>query len=353
MDIKIDEHKLNYHPYAVGCWMKGNRIFPICIEISPSGACNHRCAFCSQSYLGYQNRYIDTDNILAKLVGMYQGGTRSVVLAGEGEPMLHPEIEKIVSGIKQIGLDVAMSSNGALFYKEKAEKILPSLTWIRFSFNGHSPHNYAMVHGTNGDIFDVTLKNISDAVRIKEKSRLSVTIGIQYVLYHDNWDIEAIEALICKFRDMGVDYFSIKPFSIHPLSHNIVKPCDFDGFETWKKIFESYATNDFEVFVRSNAIRNLSETKKYPYCLGIPFWSYVDSAACVWPCLAFIGVDGFSLGDLKKQEYVDIIKSDRYSEIVSRIEKMDISKCRKSCRLDSINEYLWKLKKGVEHINFI
>ena len=43
---KIDDHKLMFHIKRVNDWQEGKNIYPIYAEVSPSGACNHRCTFC-------------------------------------------------------------------------------------------------------------------------------------------------------------------------------------------------------------------------------------------------------------------------------------------------------------------
>ena len=59
MDFSIDTHKLAYHPDRVAQiveagsdWSKHINVRPIYAEISTSGACNHRCTFCSVDYIG-------------------------------------------------------------------------------------------------------------------------------------------------------------------------------------------------------------------------------------------------------------------------------------------------------------
>ena len=54
--LRIDHHKLLFHVDRVSDWLKGERIYPIYMEISPAGSCNHRCIFCGLDFMGYQDR---------------------------------------------------------------------------------------------------------------------------------------------------------------------------------------------------------------------------------------------------------------------------------------------------------
>jgi 2-iminoacetate synthase ThiH len=83
-NIRMDSHKLIYHPETVGRWLNGENIYPIEIEISLSGACNHRCVFCALEHLGYEPNFLDKDVILRNVEWMSRKGLKSVVCAGEG-----------------------------------------------------------------------------------------------------------------------------------------------------------------------------------------------------------------------------------------------------------------------------
>ena len=58
---KIDSHKLIYHIPRVNDWVAGKIIYPIYMEVSPAGMCNHRCSFCGLDFMNYQKRFLDTE----------------------------------------------------------------------------------------------------------------------------------------------------------------------------------------------------------------------------------------------------------------------------------------------------
>ena len=102
-NIRMDSHKLIYHPDVVARWLAGENIYPIEIEISPSGACNHRCVFCAVDYVGYQPSFLDKETILRDIAQMSKKGLKSVICSGEGEPLLNKDMPDIANGIKKCG----------------------------------------------------------------------------------------------------------------------------------------------------------------------------------------------------------------------------------------------------------
>lgn len=353
MGFDIDNHKLGLHPYEVGRWLNGESIFPVSIEVSPSGNCNNHCVFCSQSRLGYVHRFINTQSLLFNLRDMRHYGTKSIVFAGEGEPLLHPDISDIVCSTKTFGLDGALSTNAVLLTESKAKNILEYLTWIRISLNACNADMYSRVHGTKSVDYMKVLGNISDAVTVKKSQKIGTTIGVQYVLYSENCDQDGIIAMARQLKDFGVDYFSIKPYSVYPHLPPEIKGVNIVEITRLCEELESLSTSEFSVIIRKNAFHGINNPKTYSRCLGMPFWSYIDSASNVWPCLSFIGEPEYLLGNIDHNTYLEIIKSPAYRNIFTKITTMDISMCRKPCRLESINEYLQILTQDMQHRNFI
>lgn len=350
-DLRLDSHKLIFHPEAVAKWLQGENIYPIEIEISPSGACNHRCIFCAVDYVGYKPAFLKKEIILRDIKFMSEKGLKSVICSGEGEPLLNKELPDIVNGIKACGVDVAMSSNGVLFTEEIARDCLGAFSWIRFSIASMESQSYNKIQRGKEDDLEKVKINLSNAVRIKREQKLETTLGVQCLLLPDN--IEQLPEMARVLCEMGIDYLTIKPYSQHLHSENTFH-IDYDVMLELEKELEQYQTDTFSIYFRANAMKKMHHNKCYQKCLGLPFMTHIDSQGNVWPCVAHIGVAEFCYGNIYDNTFEEIWEGSRRQEIIQKLNDMDINKvCREACRLDEINKYLNELKHPGPHVNFI
>ncbi len=350
-NIRIDSHKLIYHPEAVASWLRGEMIYPIEVEISPSGACNHRCVFCAVDYLGYKPSFLDKDVTLKNIKLMRDKGLKSVICSGEGEPLLNKDISDIVNDIKEMGVDVAISSNGVLFDREFAETCLKSFTWVRFSVASMEETSYLAIQRPKEGDLEIVKKNIADVVEIKKKLGLRTTIGVQCLLLPGN--VGQLSEMAKELRNIGVDYLTVKPFSQHLQSNNQME-VDYDNLLELSKEISEYATQDFAVYFRVSAMERVHCEKKYKKCLGLPFMTHIDAKGNVWPCVAHVGVEEFCYGNIYEKSFPEIWEGEQRQKVTEKLWSMDINKvCREACRLDLINQYLDELKNPGEHVNFI
>ena len=350
-NIRIDSHKLIYHPEVVASWMRGETVYPIEVEVSPSGACNHRCVFCAVDYLGYKPHFLDKDITLKNIELMHEKGLKSVICSGEGEPLLNKQLPEIVNGIKAMGVDVAMSSNGALFTRDYSEECLKAFTWIRFSVASLEEESYKVIQRPKAGDLERVKKNLADAVDVKKNQGLKTTLGVQCLLLPGN--VDQLRTMAKELKDIGVDYLTVKPFSQHLHSDNHME-VDYKVLFELSKEIQGYATDDFAIYFRVSAMDRVHHAKKYKRCLGLPFMTHIDAKGNVWPCVAHIGTDEFCYGNIYEKTFPEIWEGERRREVNEKLWSMDINEvCREACRLDLINQYLDELKHPGDHVNFI
>lgn len=352
--FRIDSHKLIYHIPRVNDWLEGKNIYPIYMEVSPSGACNHRCLYCGLDFMEYKPRYLDTNIFKIRLSEMGNLGLKSIMYAGEGEPFLHKDMADIIKHTKKSGIDVAITTNGVLLKKDIIDSVLPDTEWIKVSINGATKETYAKISRCSPDKFENVIENMIYAAKLKKDKGYSCTLGMQLLLLPDNYH-ETV-ALAKLAREIGMNYLVIKPYSQHPQSKTTkYSTIKYSQYEYLYDELKEFNDDDFSVIFRIRTMKKWDMAGKlYNQCLALPFWSYIDAGGNVWGCLEYLGDENFLYGNIYEQTFKEIWESGKRFRSLSWVkEKMDASKCRINCHMDEINRYLWELKSLPEHVNFI
>ena len=347
----LDGHKINYHTREIADMFDGKLKAPIYVEISPTGICNHKCLFCHYNYLGHEGKFkkgkmLELVKELAKL------GVKSLVFAGNGEPTLHVDTIEAIQLAKSLGLDVAMSTNGALLKEKHFEILAKNLTWIRFSFNAGSAENYAHVHQTKDNDYDKVIQNIKQLKATKDRLKSDITIGTQFVLIPENKDYALEHGKILK--SLGVDYFSVKHFYNH--SHNefeVVENISDEFIKDLSNEASKLCTDEFNFLVRSTS--NLSSQRVYNKCYGLEFIVFIDENGDVYSCFSHQYDKKTIMGNIFENSFTDIWKSIQKKDSLNYINDcIEKNNCQPNCRHHQINNYLWELKNpSIPHLNFI
>ena len=351
---KIDGHKLNYHLSRVNDWMEQRTVYPIYVEISPAGACNHRCNFCAVDYIGYQNRFLDSEILMNRLSEMGRLGIRSVMFAGEGEPLLHKDLSSIIQHTKASGIDVAITTNAIPLTEKWASLAMGSITWIKASINAGTPQTYAKIHGTQERDYSTAINNLSNAIQIRNENNLKCTVGAQMLLLPENAG-ETI-TLAQTLKEIGCDYLVIKPYSQHKSSiTRIYEDIDYTKFNDLKPDLDTMNDNSFSIVYRENTMTKLQEAPPYSRCQATPhFWAYIMADGSVYGCSAYLKDSRFNYGNILEKSFMEIWEGETRRKNIHFVEnELDIKNCRTNCRMDEVNRYLWDLKHPVEHANFI
>ncbi|MBU0459922.1 MAG: radical SAM protein [Nanoarchaeota archaeon] len=351
--IQLEGHKLMYHIKEVAKWLNKEDVAPIYVEIGPINSCNHKCTFCALDYLQSKNAMMEKNVLTSNLKNMAEFGVKSIMFAGEGEPLIYPYLVDVIEKAKEFGLDIAITTNGVLFKENKIKLMLKNLSWIKFSIDAGTKKTYAKIHGCKEEDFTQVLENIKFACSFKKENNFDCRVGCQILLIPDN--IEEVEELILKVKELGVDYLVFKPYSKHPDSVNelILNLDKYDKKLT--ELSERYTTNKFKVIYRNLSVQEIEKKEiTYEKCFGINFFTLIDATGNVIPCNLFYDKPDFYYGNLNENTFEEIWKSERRSEVVDKLYKKGCVNCRKGCRLNFINKYLdIVMNKELEHINFI
>lgn len=361
----IDSHKLIYHPERVAqylnvgdAWEKAKSVYPLYVEISPVGACNHRCTFCAVDYIGYKPTRLAVEVVERALAEMGQQGVKSVMFAGEGEPMLHKEIHRMVVAASKAGIDTAMTTNATVLSDAFIENALPVMSWIKASVNAGTAATYAKVHQTKERDFDVALGNLKRMADERRKHGYSCVLGAQILLLPENsGEIETL-ARICR-DEIGLDYLVVKPYSQHTFSlTRLYQDVNYQEFNTLGKRLEALNTDSFSVVFRENTMKkhDEGETSRYRKCSATPFfWAYVMATGALYGCSAYLLDKRFEYGNINESSFKNIWEGERRKENFHYVRnELDIHECRLNCRMDEVNRYLDRLeRRDIPHINFI
>jgi len=346
-NLLIDNHKLLYHETELKKALVGEPIAPIYVDLGIHNACNYRCVHCGPGFRGHGGLHIKREPLLALMKDMGEAGVKSVLIGGTGEPSLNPYLVESVEIGKKHGLDIALTSNGSLLNKDKLERILPHLTWMRFNILTTSESNFHDMHlpiKKSGNVREDVIENLKHAVRIKKENNLDVVINVVTCVFEENLD--DIESTVKLVKDIGIDYIMIKPPSLN--EKNAEQYDKFNVTVTTKykslKELESYSTDTFSVIVRWNAFDD-EHKKEYNKCFGLPYIWQVDGDGGVYACGSFLQEDKYCYGNINEQSFRDIVKSQHTCSVMKYAENMpDFKYCDTHCRPHTINKFLWTLK---------
>jgi len=351
MSSFLDSHKINYHYKEIADMFEGKLQAPIYVEISPTGICNHKCLFCHYNYLGHEGKF-KKGKMLELVKELASMGVKSLVFAGNGEPTLHIDTIEAIKLAKSLGLDVALSTNGALLKEEHFEVLASCLTWIRFSFNAGNQDNYAYVHQTKSDDWEKVIENIKKLKETKDRLNSNITIGTQFVLIPENKDFALEHGKMLK--SLGVDYFSVKHFYDH--SHNefeVTENIEDSFIEDLSNEASKLCDKNFNFIVRSTS--NLTSQRVYDKCYGLEFIVFIDENGDVYSCFSHQYDKKTIMGNIFENSFKDIWQSATKKDSINYINNcINKNSCQPNCRHHQINNYLWDLKHPqIDHINFI
>lgn len=179
---------------------------PYHVELHPADRCNIDCFFCSTAALR------GTDEVpmtrLEELIGELKAcGTRSIRLAGGGEPLFHRKTKDFLRTIANSGIPIEnITTNAVLLAGEIAEIVLqPGVCdQITVSLNTGDAQTYASMMKTTERNFTRVVDNVRNLIAERQRRKLTQPrINLQFLVWKENY--RSIPQMYALARELGVD----------------------------------------------------------------------------------------------------------------------------------------------------
>jgi wyosine [tRNA(Phe)-imidazoG37] synthetase (radical SAM superfamily) len=192
---------------------------PISINLDLTTACNYRCTHCIDwDILNTAHKHLEAE-LRDSIRLMAERGLRSVILIGGGEPTLYPRFPEFVKFLKELGLQVAIVSNGSRGDRLlEATRHMDKRDWIRLSLDSGSNELFVKMHKPVSK--DVNLDTICAWIPKIKDANPAVRVGFSYIIVWKgasrddeqlNENIDEIMLAAERAKAARFDYIAFKP----------------------------------------------------------------------------------------------------------------------------------------------
>jgi len=287
---------------------------PISTQMVLTNACNLKCVFCingdKRSTCWSQNK-MSKEFAFQIIRDLKDLGNKAIEFTGGGEPLLHDSFEEIVEYTLDLGMDVALVTNG-VFLKNVPQKLLERFDWIRVSVNA-GRENYKKIHGV--DKYDEVMEGLEHINDLGISNK-----GVSHIFCSSS-DIKDTQNLLDDLQKFSIDYFR---FSV-------------DVLDSFKISSETLKSEKIPIIDHSE------RDKKIPKKCGIFYYKpVIDCDGVFYPCCVNQFKRITPLGNAKNIK--DIIGD--------KSILIDTSKCA-YCIYRGVNDLIANMDLSIKNINFI
>ena len=351
-ELILDGTKIQWHMERVAAWERGERIAPITIDMALTRACNYGCHFCYAMLQENDRSIINKRVIVDFLDDCSEMGVKAVSFVSDGESTISPAFVDAVQHGNNLGLSMAVGTNGFVLTRSKLEEILPHLTYIRINISAGEKERYSEIMGVKESYFERVVQNIRDMVDIKKRNNLSVTIGLQMVLMPEYSD--QIIPLASLGKKLQPDYLIFKHCSDNEDGDLGV---NYAGYKKLYKTLEKaelMSDSHYRVLVKWSKIDS-GENRTYKQCFGAPFMIQISGSGLVAPCGMLFNekYKRYHIGNICEKRFKDIWMSDQYWEVMNHLASSNFdaqTMCGTLCLQHKVNEALDNHIKGLKRL---
>ena len=347
--LQLDGTKISWYRDRVEAWARGERIAPITMDVAWTRRCAAACGFCYASLQSSDGGIeVTKQQAFGFLEDAAEIGVRGISLISDGESTDVPYYVESIQYGASLGIQMGISSNGMLLKRDILEKILPSLSYLRFNFSGGERKRYAEIMGIKQIWFDRVIDHIKTAMEIKRRDGLSTNVNMQFVVRPEDGDQILPFARLAK--EIRPDYAILKHCAD---SVDSALGVDYRQYSSLFPLFEeaeALSDETFRVAVKWSRIQDEGK-RDYQRCMGPPFLLQMSGNGLIAPCGQKFNEKyaKFHMGRLSEMRFRDIFKSERYWDVIRYLasESFDAqSDCGENCLQTNTNSWLNKFVQG-------
>lgn len=348
VDLILDGTKIAWHQDRIHAWERGERIAPITIDMALTRACNYGCHYCYAMLQENDRKVIDRKVIFDFLEDCAEIGVKGISLVSDGESTISPVFVDTVRRGSELGISMAVGTNGFVLNERKLEEVLPHLTYLRVNISAGERQRYAEIMGVKEHWFDRVCENIRNMAKIKKRDGLDVTIGMQMVL--DPRYADQILPLARLGKELRPDYLVIKHCSDDEDGTLGVDYSKYASLEATLHEAEALSDDEYRVAVKWSKIQ-AGANRSYQRCYGPPFMLQISGSGLVAPCGMLFNerYKKFHMGNICEKRFKDVWTSEAYWEVVNLLASPEFNAqtmCGTLCLQHKVNEVLDAYQKG-------
>jgi len=334
--------KLLRHAPKVEAMLRGERVYPISVEIDLENRCNHGCPWCS--FNGFRQEHwkgFDTPRILSLLDELHECGVESITFTGGGEPLVHKEAERILAKASQL-FQWGLVTNGRRMVGPVADIIACHARFVRVSLDAGSSQTHQLLHATALPELSIILKNIKAVVELSKSAARTepLTVGASFCVFDVN--LTEIGQAAKRVKETGAHYLEVRP----------VFPTEWRGGGFGNPLTEGHVTearghlamakaeydgDGFRVLGMIDRFAQVGDTSKpYTKCRIGPLTTVINADGNIYHCCQTRGLPAFVAGSVLERPFKDVWLSQQHRDMIDAI---DIAKCP-ACRYDGYNQII-------------
>lgn len=187
---------------------------PPAVFIEVTNRCNLKCGTCilgtDRAYVGYEKRditFAEFERILDQIPALSH-----VWLQGIGEPLMHPDLLRMIKLARKRGVSAGINTNGVLLSEKTADALIDAhLAELFISMNSVDPVEFKM--SRSGASLEKVLRNLKGLVAARKRAGVKYpVIGVRSIFMDAS--IPGAEDLIRTCAEIGVDSVAFQDYAV-------------------------------------------------------------------------------------------------------------------------------------------